>query len=92
VRARVRGKRAQTCDHGDRADRDGDTDAQGRHDGIRFRIITVLERVIPLIKHLHDGATEANRQNRGDSEASKFQRNVSVTCSADMGRYALMDA
>ena len=92
MRARVRGKRAQTCDHGDRADRDGDTDAQGRHDGIRFRIITVLERVIPLIKHLHDGATEANRQNRGDSEASKFHRNASVTCSADMGRNALMDA
>ena len=79
-------------DHGDRADRDGDTDAQGRHDGIRFRIITVLERVIPLIKHLHDGATEANRQNRSDSEASKFHRNASVTCSAEMGRNALMDA
>jgi uncharacterized protein (DUF2461 family) len=47
----------------------------------RFRVITVLERVIPLVKHLHDGAADANRQNRGDSEPSQFHRNASVTFS-----------
>ena len=46
--------------------RDRHADTQGSDDAICFRVISVLERVIPLIEHLHDGAAEANRHNRGD--------------------------
>ena len=88
MRARVRGQCAQTRDDDDRADRHRDANAQGCHHGVRFRVIAVLERVIPVIKHLHDGAADANRQNRGDSEPSQFHRNASVTRSSRTGRSA----
>jgi hypothetical protein len=35
--------------------------------------------VIPLIKHLHDRAAEADRQNRSDRGPSQSHRNASVT-------------
>ena len=81
MRPRVRGQPAKPRDDDDRADRHRDANAQGCHHGVRFRVIAVLERVIPLIKHLHEGAADANRQNRGDSEPSQFHRNASVTFS-----------
>ena len=71
MEARVRGKCANTLDNDNRADRHCNADAECSHDDIRFGVISVLERVIPLIKHLHDGATDTDRQNRGDSEPSK---------------------
>ncbi len=72
VTADVRRQCANARDNGNRANRHGNADAKRRNDDIRFGVISVLERVIPLIKHLHDGAADTDRQNRGDSEPSQF--------------------
>ena len=67
----VRRQRANARDDGNRADGHGHADAERRDDDVRFGVIAVLERVIPLIKHLHDGAADTDRQNRRDSESSE---------------------
>ena len=66
--ARVRGERANPGDHDSGTDRQGDADTEHGDDGVCFRVIAILERVIPLIKHLRDGSADANRQNRRDSQ------------------------
>lgn len=71
VAANVRRQRANARNNGNRTYRDGDADAERRDGDIRFGVIAVLERVIPLIKHLHHGGTNTNGQNRRDSESSE---------------------
>ena len=68
---RVRRKSANTRDNEYRAERHGNADAERHDDDICFRVIAVQERLIPLIKHLHDRAADTDRQNRGDSEPSQ---------------------
>ena len=68
--SRVRGERANPGDHDSRTDRHGDADTQRGDDDVRLGVIAILQRVIPLIEHLHDGGTDANRQNRRDRETS----------------------
>ena len=68
VESRVRGERANPGGHDSRTDRHGDADTERDYDDIGLGVIAILERVIPLIEHLHDGGTDANRQDRRDRE------------------------
>jgi hypothetical protein len=70
VESRVRGERANPGDHDSRTDRHGDADTERGDDDVRFGVIAVLKGVIPLIEYLHDGSTDANRQNRRDRKTS----------------------
>ena len=70
VSAKGRRQRANARDNGNRPDRYGNADAERRDHDIRFSVVSILERVIPLIKDLHDGAGDTDRHNRGDSEPS----------------------
>jgi hypothetical protein len=75
-----RAGRRQSADAGDDDASDGqrNADAESRDDHVGLSVVAVLERVIPLIKHLHHRRAEADGHDDGDGEAAHAHSRRSV--------------
>ena len=65
MKTRAQGPNPRANDGGDRQ---RDADAQRHNHDVGFGVVAVAQCLIPAIKHLHDGATETDRQDRDRNE------------------------
>ena len=68
---------------GDQADADAERD----HDQVAFRVIAVLECVVPPIEHLHDWRADANGEQKcGKEPARRHETNDNTVTDMWFGR------
>ena len=77
-----RRERPNAINNDDRADREGNTDAQCHDDRVGLRVAAGLEPLIPTVEQLRDRRAEADGKNRRNGESSHHCRECSMRASS----------